>query len=55
MIRCAKVKIQRPDKLKNKDYPDFVELYAVEVKEVNPPEGKEGIHWRLLTTHQVVC
>ena len=54
-IRCAKVKIQRPDKLKNKDYPDFVELSAVEVEEVNPPEGTEGIHWRLLTTHSVVC
>ena len=54
-IRCAKVKIQRPDKLNNKGYPDFVELYAVEVEEVNPPQGTEGIHWRLLTTHNVVC
>ena len=54
-IRCAKVNLQRPDKFKNKDYPPSVELYAVEVEEVNPPKGTEKIQWRLLTTHSLVC
>ena len=49
------VKIQRPDKLNAQDYPSSVQLYAVEALEVNPPPGQEPIHWRLLTTHQVVC
>jgi len=49
------VKIQRPDKLNGQDYPPSVTLYAVEALEVNPPAGQEPIHWRLLTTHQVVC
>jgi hypothetical protein len=55
IVRCAMVKIQRPDKLSAKDYPRSVMLYAVEAVEVNPPVGSEPIHWRLLTTHQVVC
>lgn len=55
IVRCAKVQIQRPDKLKAQDYPKSVTLYAVEAQEVNPPVGQEPIHWRLLTTHQVVC
>lgn len=38
-----------------KDYPLRVSLYAVEAVEVNPPAGQEPIHWRLLTTHEVVC
>lgn len=37
------------------DYPKSVELYTVEAIEVNPPLGQQPIHWRLLTTHQVVC
>ncbi len=54
-VRFAKVKIQRPDQLSFTDYPPSVTLYAVEAKEVNPPMGQEPIHWRLLTTHPVVC
>lgn len=55
IVRCARVKIQRPDKLNRQDYPDCVTLYAVEAKEVTPPPGQEPIHWRLLTTHPIVC
>lgn len=47
--------IQRPDKLNARDYPPSITLYAVEATEVNPPPGQEAIHWRLLTTHRVVC
>jgi Transposase DDE domain len=30
-----------------------VALWVVDVSEVDPPEGAEPEHWRLLTTHQV--
>jgi Transposase DDE domain len=52
-VRFAPVKIQRPDKLKEKDYPESIELYAVEVKEDNPPTGQKPVHWRLMTTHEI--
>lgn len=54
-VRCAKVQLQRPAKLNAQDYPDSLYLYAVEAKEVCPPPGEDPIHWRLLTTHEVVC
>ena len=54
-VRLAQVQIQRPDNLSARDYPAKVRLYAVEAREVNPPAGQEPIHWRLLTTHEVVC
>ena len=54
-VSCARVEIQRPDKFKDDEYPPSLSLYAVEAKEVNPPPGQEPIHWRLMTTHQVVC
>jgi hypothetical protein len=54
-VCCATVQIQRPDKLNRDDYPPSIKLYAVEAKEVNPPAGQEPIHWRLMTTHEVVC
>lgn len=55
LVRCAKVQIKRPDKLKVVDYPETVELYAVEAIEVNTPSGQKPVNWRLLTTHSVVC
>jgi hypothetical protein len=30
-----------------------VQLRLIEVREVDPPEGVEPLHWRLLTTHEV--
>ena len=54
-VRIAKVHLQRPGNLSAQDYPPSVCLYGVEAKEVNPPAGQEPIHWRLLTTHEVVC
>jgi hypothetical protein len=53
-VRFTQVQIQRPGYLKAEDYPPDISLYAVEVEEVNPPEGQEAIHWRLMTTHQVM-
>lgn len=55
MVRRSIVHIQRPDNLRAEEYPDSVRLYAVEAKELCPPPGEEPIHWRLLTTHEVVC
>lgn len=54
-VRIAHVEIQRPDNLKSQGYPASVALYAVEAKEVDPPPQQPPIHWRLLTTHVVVC
>jgi hypothetical protein len=54
-ICCASVQIQRPEKLKGEDYPPSIKLYAVEAKEVNPPDGQDPIHWRLMTTHPVIA
>jgi Transposase DDE domain len=56
-VRTARVLIRRPENLNSsaQEYPAHVRLYAVEAKEVNPPAGQEPIHWRLLTTHEVVC
>jgi len=52
-VRMTAVHIRRPKKVSATDYPDTVQLYAVEAKEVNPPVGQQPIHWRLLTTHCV--
>lgn len=30
-----------------------IDLWVVDVQEVNPPHGAEPVHWRLLTTHTV--
>jgi hypothetical protein len=53
-VRRATVEIQRPSKVSAQDYPASVRLYAVEAKELNPPPGQKPIHWRLLTTHEVM-
>lgn len=54
-LRYCRVQCLRPQRLHGTDYPRSVGLYAVEAKEVNPPAGQAPVHWRLLTTHRVVC
>lgn len=54
-VRCCRVQLQRPARLQGSEYPSSTALYAVEAVEVNPPAGQAPIHWRLLTTHEVVC
>lgn len=52
-VRFTRVTIQRPTKVSAQDYPESVTLYAIEAKEIHPPEGESPVHWRLLTTHCV--
>lgn len=54
-VHTSRVEIARPKRLSAKEYPASVKLYALEVREVNPPDGQQPVHWRLLTTHEVVC
>lgn len=54
-VRCCRVQCLRPRRLDGTDYPHSVVLYAVEAVEINPPPGQAPVHWRLLTTHRVVC
>lgn len=53
-IVCSPVKIQRPQNITNKTLPKFVELYAIEARERNPPQDQEAVCWRLLTTYKVM-
>ena len=54
-VRFTKVKIRKPNYIKDKSLPAYVELYAVEAKEKTQyvPPGEKPICWRLLTTHAV--
>lgn len=51
-VRFCKVRIAKPEGLKKAEIASEVELYAVEVREVNGPEGT-SVLWRILTTHTV--
>lgn len=51
-VRFMRVEIKRPANRVNKELPTSLTLYAVDVREVNPPAG-EKIHWRLLTTYDI--
>jgi hypothetical protein len=52
-VRFTQVQIQRPANLNTEDYPPSISLYALEVQEINPPEGQVAVHWRLMTTHEI--
>ncbi len=52
-VRFCKVRIAKPQLLKKSEIADEIELNAVEVREVNGPEGS-SIFWRILTTHTVI-
>ncbi len=53
-LRFGKVEIARPPRPGIKDLPASVCLTLVAAVERTPPAGVEPIHWRLLTTHDVV-
>jgi hypothetical protein len=52
-IRFAVLPLAKPQRGFSKDLPERVELQCIDVREVQPPPGQSGVHWRLLTTHPV--
>ncbi len=54
-IRYDQIKIARPSNLSQLDYPEYIELYAIEAYECaeTVPDGEKAVLWRLLTTHKI--
>lgn len=51
-VRFGRIRICRPHMCSDRKAPPWIELSAVEVRELDPPPG-DAICWRLLTTHAV--
>jgi hypothetical protein len=51
-VRFGRIRIRRPRNCSDRDAPGEIELFGIEVRELNPPPG-DAICWRLLTTHAV--
>jgi hypothetical protein len=52
-VRFGRVHIRRPGNCSDPNAPEQIELFAIEVRELNPPPGEQAIIWRLLTTHTI--
>jgi Transposase DDE domain len=52
-VRFGCVRIRRPIHCSDARAPDMIELFAIEVRELEAPAGEEPVLWRLLTTHRV--
>jgi hypothetical protein len=52
-VRFGRVRICRPKACSDPKAPRQIELFAIEVRELNAPVGETPILWRLLTTHEV--
>ena len=49
-VKYGKSKITKPENLRsNKELPDTVEVYVINVEEIDAPEGQEKILWNLIT------
>lgn len=54
ILRHGVVSLKRPENRADRgDLPESVTLTLIDVKEQNPPKGKQAVHWQLLTTHAV--
>jgi len=51
-VRFGRIRICRPGACSDRNAPPEIELFAIEVRELNPPPG-DAIYWRLATTHPV--
>ena len=52
-LRFDAISLTRPVRAHVRDQPGSIPLWVVDVREVDPPERAEPVHWRLLTTHAV--
>ena len=52
-LRFGSVTIARPQHAHEPELPEQITLRLIEVTELDPPAGTEGVQWRLLTTHDV--
>jgi hypothetical protein len=52
-VRFGKVRIRRSGNCSDRAAPAEIELFAIEVRELDAPAGEGPILWRLLTTHRV--
>ena len=53
VLKYGTVSLCKPRNSSTPGLPKSLALQLVEVKEADPPEGEEAIHWRLLTSHRV--
>ena len=51
-VRFGRIRIRRPRNCSDRDAPREIELFGIEVRELDPPPG-DAICWRLLTTHTI--
>lgn len=51
-LRFGAVSLRRPQTA-DRQLAGSVDLFVIDVCEIDPPEGVEPLHWRLLTTHEV--
>lgn len=52
-MRFATMTLARPNRRFRAGLPDGVEVQLVDVREIVPPGGVQGVHWRLLSTQPV--
>jgi hypothetical protein len=52
-LRYGALEICRPRDEQDRTLAATVRLWLVDVREVDPPEGVEPLHWRLVTTHEI--
>jgi hypothetical protein len=53
VLRFASVELRRPRNGVYKDAPASMRVNAVDLREIDAPEGETPVHWRLFTTHAV--
>jgi hypothetical protein len=53
VLRYGPVDIARPQHSADRDLPENVTLHVIDVREVEPPQGIEPVHWRLLSSAPV--